>query len=848
MLRADAARVVENVAASIADGAHVDWEQADAHLSGRELRLVKHLRVIDSLAGVYRTLPSLVDAEAGPSTRPDYPEGPRWGRLILLDRIGSGSSADVFRAWDAELQREVALKLLRDEGVSGSAPANARLLQEARRLARIRHPHVVHVYGAERHEERIGLWMELVRGRSLDDVVRQDGPIGVAEAAHAGIDLCSALAAVHGAGLLHRDVKAQNVIREDSGRLVLMDFGTGEEIEDQTPRLAGTPIYLSPEVIAQSPASVQSDLYAIGVLLFYAVTGEFPVVGDSLDGLAQAHREGRYRAVRDVQPAIPSAMARVVDRALAPDPRHRYATASAMEAALRQAVDQLPGQRTRGIVQWGLVATMMAAIVVLVAMLIGTLRPGVPSSTISTVAVLPLRFVSGEADAPYLAEGLTDQLITTLGQIHSLKVTAQTSVARFKGTDVPVAEIARQLGVDGIVEGTVLVQKGTGNQPARARVNVRLIKAGSDLDIWSGSLERPLGDMLALESELARTIARQMRGALTPVESAHVHAPQKTDPAAEQAYFEGRTHLALFTTQAQHALTAFQRALAIDPLYGAAHAGAARSYVALGFARVISQPEARASAVAEATRALEIDDGLAEAHGVLGDIKFFYDWDWAGAEREYRRAIELGPSASYVHGQYAQFLAAMGRPQEARMQAEDAARLNPLSAEDAVALVLILYYGRQYDEALKAADHAAMLDPASPGVLFLRGRILEAQGKLDEAAAVTDDAIKESDTVALGWKVQAIRLQALMGHRAEALADFDRLLAEPLAENLPSSPHEAYLRLALGEPDRALAILGHAVRARDPGVLYMAVDPRLDPLRTVPAFSMLLAQMKLPHQ
>ena len=141
-----------------------------------------------------------------------------------------------------------------------------------------------------------------------------------------------------------------------------------------------------------------------------------------------------------------------------------------------------------------------------------------------------------------------------------------------------------------------------------------------------------------------------------------------------------------------------------------------------------------------------------------------------------------------------------------------------------------------------------MLDPESPGVLFLRGRILEAQGKLDEAAAVTDDAIKESDTVALGWKVQAIRLQALMGHRAEALAAFDRLLAQPLAENLPSSPHEAYLRLALGEPDKALAILGHAVRARDPGVLYMAVDPRLDPLRKVPAFSALLAQMKLPHQ
>jgi serine/threonine-protein kinase len=845
-LRADAARVVENVAASIADGAQVDWVQADAQVGGRELRLVRHLRIIDSVAGVYRTLPSLVEDESGPSPRPDFPEGPRWGRLILLDRIGRGASADVFRAWDAELQREVALKLLHDEGPSSKA--NARLLQEARRLARIRHPHVVHVYGAERHEEQIGLWMEFVRGRSLDDIVRDDGAIDPAETAHIGIDLCSALSAVHGAGLLHRDVKAQNVIREDSGRLVLMDFGTGEEMTDQTPRLAGTPIYLAPEVLARRPASVQSDIYAVGVLLFHALTGAFPVVGESLDALAAAHKEGRYRTVRELQPRVPAGLARVVDRALAPDPRRRYASASAMEAALHQALDTLPGRRPLVSTVWWVIASAVAAMIVLVVALAGNLRSGVSSTgPPNTVAVLPLRSLSGDAEAPYLADGLTDQLITTLGQIHSLNVIGQTSVARFKGTDAPIAEVARQLGVDSVVEGTVMVQKGTGNQPSRARVNIRLIRAGSDIDVWSGSLERPLGDLLALESELARTITRQLRGVLTPDESAHLRTSRKTDPAAEQAYFEGRAHLALFTTHAQHALDAFNRTLAIDPSHAGAHSGAARSYIALGFARAISQAEARASALREATRALELDDSLAEAHGVLGDIKFFYDWDWAGAEREYRRAIELGPSTTYIRGQYAQFLGAMGRPAEARMEAEDAARLNPLSAEDAVALMLILYYGRQYDEAIGAADHASLLDPSSMGVEFLRGRILEAQGELDQAAAATDRAIEGSETVALGWKVQAVRLQALRGHQAEARAAFDRLLAEPGAENLASSPYEAYLRLALGESDKALAILGHAVRSRDPGVLFMTVDPRLDPLRPLPEFSALLKQMGLPR-
>ena len=436
---------------------------------------------------------------------------------------------------------------------------------------------------------------------------------------------------------------------------------------------------------------MQSDIYAVGVLLFYALTGEFPVVGESLDGLAAAHREGRSRTVREVQPLVSPGIARVVDRALTPDPRRRYPSAAAMESALRQALDGLPGQRTAAPGQWWLIATVLAAIVALVGTLVANRQRTIAATTkIDSVAVLPLRYVSGEVDAPYLADGLTDQLITTLGQVHSLKVTALSSVARFKSTDKPVSEIARQLGVDGIVEGTVAVQKANGTQPARARVNVRVIRAGTDVELWSGSLERPLGDMLALESELARTITREVRGVLTPAEAARLRTSRKTDPAAEKAYFEGRAHLTQFATRANLAVTAFARALAIDPEHAGAHAGLARSYVALGFSRAISQPEARALAAAETTRALELDEGLADAHGVLADIKFFYDWDWDGAEREYQRALALEPSASSIRGQYAQFLAALNRPQDAESEATEAANVNPLSAEAALNRALIL--------------------------------------------------------------------------------------------------------------------------------------------------------------
>ena len=232
-------RLIDEVAASIADGQPVVWDSPGQPISDRERRLLQHLRVIDSLATVYRSMPAdLAEDDSTPPPIELAPDGPRWGRLLLLDRIGHGVSGDVFRAWDGELQREVALKLLHVDGVSSDAAANARVLREARRLARVRHPHIVHVYGAERHEERIGLWMELVRGRTLDDIVRTDGPMSPDLVAAIGADLCGAVAAVHGAGLLHRDIKAQNAVREDSGRVVLMDFGAGEEMT--AARLSGS--------------------------------------------------------------------------------------------------------------------------------------------------------------------------------------------------------------------------------------------------------------------------------------------------------------------------------------------------------------------------------------------------------------------------------------------------------------------------------------------------------------------------------------------------------------------------------------------------------------------------------
>ena len=847
-MRSDAARVFERLATSIADGTPVDCHAGETQLAESEQRILRQLHLIGTLADLYRSLPAEpgILGDDDPLADP-LPAGPRWGRLVLLDRIGQGTSGDVFRAWDGDLQREVALKLLRVDGVTADAAANARMLAEARRIARVRHPHVVHVYGAERHEERIGLWMELVRGRSLDEIVRADGPLTAPEAAATGADLCGAVAAVHAAGLLHRDIKAQNVIRDESGRSVLMDFGAGEEIDAAKARLAGTPLYLAPEVLAGRPASAASDVYSLGVLLYYAVSGTFPVQAGSVEGLAAAHQAGERRSLRSVTPDGPAGFARIVDRALSADPAARYESAAAMEQALRQfARGETAEGRVRA-TRWAgwASALITAASVVAMAGTVARSRADLVDATATSMAVLPLTATAGDARATALADGLTGQIITTLGQVNDLRVTAHASVTSFKGASEPVASIARKLGVEDILAGEVIVAPGSGTAPDRVRVTARLIQAGTGAEIWSGSLERPIGDLLQLQRDLARDIARRIHARLSESEVARLQSRRPSSPEAEQAYFEGRAHLGQFAARAGLALDAFKRAVSLDPAHAAAHAGAARSYIALGFDRAISQSEARASALADATRALELDPDLAEAHGVLADLRFFYDWDFSAAEREYLLALDLEPSAAYVRAQYAQFLAAMGRLDEARAQIGESVARNPLSAQAELTRALILYYARDFDGALAAARHAETLDPTLPTTHFLQGRIFEARDDLPAAIRATERAIGSSAVVAAGWRVQALRLQALGGDVARARAAFSALAAGPQGEYLQSSPHEAFLRLATGEPDAALGVLARAVDHRDPSVLWLDVDPRMDPLRNRAEFSVLRSRIGL---
>lgn len=333
------------LAAAILEGKPVDWSSVDATGDATDREVVAQLQVLSEIAALHRSHPSLGSpgtTQPAPVT-PDPPAA--WGHLQRLTLLGHGTYGDVYRAWDPHLEREVALKLLRTHPAPGGPGASIsdprRVVDEGRLLARVRHPHVITVFGAEPRDGVVGIWMELIHGRTLHQIVDEQGPLGAREAAGVGLDLCRALAAVHAAGLLHRDVTARNVMREDGGRIVLMDFGAGHErrtAADGAPSLAGTPLYMAPEVFSGSPADERTDIYSLGVLLFYVVTGQFPVSGRSLDQVRGAHATGTRVRLRDTRPDLPAAFVRTIERALEAAPAERFQTAGAFEAALEAAL------------------------------------------------------------------------------------------------------------------------------------------------------------------------------------------------------------------------------------------------------------------------------------------------------------------------------------------------------------------------------------------------------------------------------------------------------------------------------------------------------------------------------
>lgn len=842
---------------SVADGSgEVDWAAMEAQLDGeRDQALLQQLRVLARISDVQRHETRGIDdralhqaaravarilpidhgawggrgmVERAPSRTQtieiERVEGERWGRFELLDCIGRGAFGSVYRAFDTHLQREVAVKILHQD-----RPQD-RLLEEARALARVDHPNVVTVHDAECWDGRVGICMEFIRGKTLDDILATQGPRSAREAAIIGQDLCQALSAVHAAGLIHRDVKAQNVMREDGGRLVLMDFGAGmPRAENQVPpRLTGTPLYIVPEVLAGAEPSVQSDIYGLGVLLFHLVTGEFPIAGRSYDELRRAHRDGAVRRLRDVAPAVPAWFVRVVERALAPHPQDRYATVGELEKALAQ---KQPWP-------W---APYLAAAAVTLALGAGTIAawPLLRGADVQHPLVVLLPLDAGLGVEPHMAYAITDEIYQSLAMVDTLLVSSPQSAANAKAAGLTMSEISDRLNAAGVVSGTVS-RAGDGLE-----IRLRLFPAGSDSPSWVDRYQATTTDLSPLRRASVLGIATELKVSVSSRLARQLGRPASASTEAFDAYARG-LHLSARGSRSDlhNALLEFERSIHLAPAYAPAHAALAHVHLDLGTNGHRSEwPHQAALAKASADRALELDAHLAEAHAVAAEVAFKRDWDWRAAEAGFRRAISLNASQEFARLRYAHFLAGRGRVDEALEQLEIARQLDLYSNTADFERVSVLQYARRFAEAETLA--LTLRDRVeNPRAVHVRlGRIFAATQRFDSAIAEFEQLADSlsGDAYALAEIASA---HAAAGRTGEAHAILQRLTDRARAEEI-SPELFALIHTRLGRFDDAFRYLDRAVQVRATRILWLKVDPRWDPLRSDPRFAVVLGRLGL---
>jgi serine/threonine protein kinase/Tfp pilus assembly protein PilF len=781
-----------------------------------------------------------------------------------IDRpLGRGGMGLVFLAQDTTLHRHVALKVL-DSPADGES-ARARLLREARNAAALNHPNICTVYEVGEADGRAFIAMEYVDGRSLSDRLAE-AALPLEEALRYGIEAADALAYAHDHGVVHRDLKAANAMITTAGRLKLVDFGLARRedalLADATtmPSLApagvavGTPYSMAPEQIRGGVTDARTDIWAMGVLLYEMVSGTKPFRASTIPELFSSILRDAPGRLSDTTPI---ALRSVIDRCLEKDPGHRYQRAGELGAAL-EAIKQAGRQRvSRRVVAAIGVSAMVAALGLPVALNLGGLRDRVVggNQNIRSVAVLPLANLSGDPDQEYFSDGMTESLITDLAKIGALKVISRTSVMTYKGEKKkPLRDIAEELGVDAVLEGSVL------RSGDRIRITVQLIDATTDLHLWAESYDRDLADVLVLQSEVARAVAREVHAQLTPREQTLLASARAVNPDAYDAVLRGELHASILTRQElDTAENYFELALEKDPNYARAYAGIANVWLSRRAMWYAEPKDAAQKAMAAIQKALALDDSLARVQTTLARIQTV-EWKWKEAEATFLRALEIAPNGAGVHAGYAGILRVLGRRTEAIEHFERAIELDPLSTSLRSSYAVNLAFLGRHDEAIDQARRALAAQPNQNVAHEALSVAFSRKGMRREAVEALIAAAKRDEDVE---KARALQRGYDEGRYQEALVSAAELLesrlqrqavhrtqdgALPLGEPLFVSAGEiAMLYDAAGLPEKALEWWEKAVERRDPEVADIrATLPRGNIREDNPRFQALLRKTGLP--
>ncbi len=782
------------------------------------------------------------------------------GRTIshyrITEKLGQGGMGVVYKAEDLQLGRPAALKFLSPAYLEDEEQ-KALFIKEARAAAALDHPNICTIYEAGEQDDLIFLAMAYVEGETVDEKIRS-GPMDQAQAVDIAAQVAAGLQEAHRNDIVHRDVKSSNIMVTDRGQVKILDFGIARDLRsadsDKTRQVLGTPAYMSPEQTTEERVDGRSDIWSLGVVLYQMLSGKLPFSGQYDAAIVYAVLHEEPVPLKDVAPAVAPGLDVVVRRALNKSRRKRYQTVSEMSRALRDLGMRADAPaRAREPVTEPMPDSsrfrLAAGVVVIAVALLGWFipwrnHPPTPVTEESSqgerrgLAVMPLTNLSGLEGEDYFAFGMSEQLTATLAKIEGLRVISQGSTAGYRDRNVSPSQIARELNISYLVEGSVQ------REGDRVRITAQLIDTADGELIWTRNYDRDLRDVFNLQSEVARSIASQIRVRLTPAEELRLSRTRPISPDAYEQYLQGRFFANSRTEEGlARSLEHYRAVLVASPKAALAHAGMADTLLLQANHGFVPPAQVWPKAKAEAEKALALDPELAEAHSTLGLILSRFEWNWEEAESSYLRAVELYPGDATANQRYSIYLSRMGRHTEAVEVIRRAKDLDPLSLTISNAVGVVLHMAGHHSDAIEQFRRNLELSESYYRTFYNLGRSYLELGEHDKAVAAFDQARAMSGdrpflAAALGYA------HGRVGQTRQA-----KQLLEDVTRRADSqyvSPASlALLYLGIEDFDAAFVQLDRAVEERAALLTWLRVDPVFDPIRKQPHFADLLEKVGL---